>query len=196
MICDLTPSVIYHRMFLGYSSKAIHYELETSLVSARMCRDLESLPLGIPETCLLFLAWVLSSYGGMIPNLLLNSIRHEACKGILGHFQDFVTREIEFGKDISKRMPKPDSHYNPNEFPIDPHGSEYACSICKRELPNSYFHCLGCESLEKDFNVCRKCLDAKHHRVNIGMHIGEAKKDKKKCSHQQGICPLCAKCES
>lgn len=41
----------------------------------------------------------------------------------------------------------------------------------RAELPNAYFHCLGCEVLRtKDFNTCVSCYRAGLWKVNTGTH--------------------------
>ena len=178
---------------------------------ADICREVGSSSLGIPETCLLGLAGLLSHDAGTIYSDLLHPIRHAACQGILPHLKDIVEREITSGSGISKKAKMPDSERNPDSYGIDPYGSDYFCFTCKRELANTYFHCLGCENLlQKDFNICRMCLDEKKYGNNMSMgfegktrnsdiiHAGvlEKKKNTKNCQCRQGICRECGYCKS
>lgn len=178
---------------------------------AEICREVGSSSLGIPETCLLGLAGLLSRDAGTIYNELLHPIRRAACQGILPHLKGVVDREIKSGRGISKKAKLPDSQRNPDSYGIDPFGSDYFCFTCKRELANSYFHCLGCESLlQKDLNICRMCLEEKKHGKNIYMgfkgktrnsdiiHAGvlEKKRNTRGCMCRQGICRDCGYCKS
>merc|ERR1711862_31189 len=67
---------------------------------------------------------------------------------------------------------RPNSHENPQKFPVDPYGnSDFMCKLCSQELSNIYFHCDGCEQLlSKDFNICIQCYSEKTYMINYQMH--------------------------
>lgn len=171
---DLTLPICF-RMFLGYSRDTIATEVETSLHCAEICGKRGRWSLGIPETTVLKLAESLSNDA---ENVLLRPIREAVCQGILPHLKAIVKSEssFQFVKKLN-RMTKPDSQHDPDDYGIDPFGSDYFCLTCKRELSNSYFHCLGCESLlQKDFNVCKMCYNEKQWAVNKVLGSGSKPK--------------------
>ena len=46
----------------------------------------------------------------------------------------------------------------------------YECWGCQTELHNVYLHCVDCQALEYDYNVCSKCFIARRHRQNDKHH--------------------------
>ena len=52
-----------------------------------------------------------------------------------------------------------------NDTTADPFCIEgFECHICKKELFNAYFHCMGCEILSaNDYNVCAECFSEVVH---------------------------------
>ncbi|GAX10199.1 hypothetical protein FisN_3Lh394 [Fistulifera solaris] len=208
---ELCISIAFDWMFLGHSREAIHEEVKTALQCADICRNVGTSSLGIPETCLLKLAMLLSHNGGTICNDLLYPIRNAACQGILPHLQAIVQQEIESGSGISNKAKIADNQQDPDSYSVDPFGADYFCHTCKKELANSYFHCLGCERLlQKDLNICRMCLEEKKYGTNIRLgvacksrnsdiiHAGILSKhgNAKGCSCRQGICRECGYCKS
>lgn len=94
-------------------------------------------------------------------------------------------------------------------FFVDCNRNDYVCRLCKAELANLYFHCVGCEELlELDLNICPACFDDKRYFAEIRMHDKNEKprsdrnhtgqKDKlnrgKGCSCRQGTCTKCKLC--
>lgn len=87
--------------------------------------------------------------------------------------------------------------------------SDYVCQLCKGELPNNYYHCMGCEQLlQKDFNICKYCFHMGLHMQNIHMHRtstrmhsevhhcalpNKLQKGRGCCCHE-GICSACRLC--
>lgn len=105
-----------------------------------------------------------------------------------------------------------DAAARPDTSPTDPYGNEgFNCVYCRQELPNVYFHCNGCESLEKDFNLCEKCFSEGYfaidfdprakcgtHMLSNLCHTGRVTGGKKTklCRNVQGAieCPTCKLC--
>jgi hypothetical protein len=106
----------------------------------------------------------------------------------------------------AKNSELPDADPETPNNSVDPFGNDYVCKICFHELSNTYFHCIGCETImSKDFNICIKCFREESYLVNIEMsppnvypmashyhHFGDPKA---RCCHLLSTCLECAVCQ-
>jgi hypothetical protein len=174
------------RSFLGYSAEGINRELATTLESAAFCRKFKSCKsLAIPETGILKLANSLPDNLNRESNMLrLISSSNLECslswweiaRGILPSLRYIVERdcsemELPFLSNRVDAADLPDTHPDSLQLATDPFGNDYFCKTCSYELANTYFHCVGCESLlAKDFNICIECHNDKAFLTNVEMH--------------------------
>jgi len=107
----------------------------------------------------------------------------------------------------SGNVATPDQHCKSDL--ITPYDNKYYCGLCLQELSNSYFHCVGCETiLGRDFNLCGicygenlhlNCSSQLHpHKKNMWSNINHIAKENSHCKcrrdSKQNICVQCSKC--
>ena len=122
-------------MFHGVSAEGIQREVSFTLKSAKLCRDHDQESLANPATALLHMAHHLK-----VPSNAFCGSRagpgsvtvmpdcEKVCRGILPSLIDVVKEEKLMASQTGlDRASIPDSHEDPNSFPIDPFG-RYECS--------------------------------------------------------------------
>ena len=111
--------------------------------------------LAVPETCVLKLVsehpWNDNNWAVYHPS---SPSVQEVARGILPCLRYIVERETKDAAALEVKEP----HSFARGSTIEPHGNDYFCRICNRELPNLFFHCTGCEVLlGKDYDICADC---------------------------------------
>lgn len=147
----------------------------------------------------------------------------DICRGILPSLRYVLGKSVDAVRDANCKQsslksrdfarcekvtvaPRPDTYENPDEFTLDPDGSDYFCRLCHRELSNVYMHCEGCEELlQRDYNICVDCHAEQRYasfcqmntktnkRRSLLNHTGDMRYDRSsRCPCKNG--PACQNC--
>jgi hypothetical protein len=195
-------SIAWDWHYTGVTLEGMHRELLASLETAAICQRYGTANLGIPAVCLIRLAQNVarprktvrhSVFSLIAPQATLSNFKklsaelneREICRAIYPALNYILNMDLaESSKYLSGRNNNTGSDFEVNHFAdinhrpqsskTDPFGLDgYQCEICKKELSNQYFHCLGCEKLlKKDYNICVKCHSQKKYQdENIGNEL-------------------------
>jgi len=218
----MNVSIAFDWMYRGYTAEGVEQEVNGTYDCSRLCRDKGQQSLAIPATCIVqacrqwsALALPGSSLAPRDERLLRVK---DLAAGMAPVCRQIWTKEQEYNELLTPSVRKklnipgklreapPDAVQNPMSYSIDPHGNDYYCGICRMELPNTYFHCQGCEELlNKDYNVCGDCYRHGKHlvvgpgtgrRISSQLHTAQPGKLQKGrgCSCHEGICDACKLC--
>jgi hypothetical protein len=193
-------SIAWDWMNRGFTPEGISREVSTILEGTILNRKYGVRSLAIPEMCLLqmarripamlnsrtveqsFLSKLTTPQTKWKCRSIVEPSKEDICEGILPSLHYVAGRHIDAlqaepcqsnkrGERL-KIAKKPDTQENPELSPLDPYGdSDYDCKICRTELSNVYYHCMGCEQLlSKDYNICAECHAQKKFMRKDLMH--------------------------
>ena len=154
---------------MGLSAMGINRQLSFCLESANQCSTEKVRCLATPRLAIIKLASKLSEEDEN-ENSRDNEFEYlpsniDIARGILPSLRHVISQEAKLpGGEEDLYETRPDSSINTlnTNGAIDPHGSDFFCIICFKELGNLYYRCKGCDKLlDKDYNICRLCYESK-----------------------------------
>ena len=117
-------------MFLGITKEGIGSESSYCLDCAKLCRKHERSSPAVPETTLLHMADRIGVKKGMsfgrqeFPShdVVLQPDRRILCRGIFPSLTSVIEKEMEILTMTNRQTTRPDSHQDPQFYPVDPYG--------------------------------------------------------------------------
>jgi hypothetical protein len=209
------------RMFMGLSAEGINRQLSFCLESANQCKESKLQCLAIPRLAILKLASKIPDEECENENSRDDEFEYlpstmAIARGILPSLRHVLSLELGMSCGEEGMVEAvPDSCVNTlnTKGYIDPHGSDFHCIICKFELCNLYYRCMGCDVLmDKDYNICVRCYKDKSYLDEMDMGFGKgretslivrkpknqfhtSKKETPQCGAQKCKRTLCHECE-